>query len=57
MNHIDIMLLGNLDDLIAREVGPHRCILPLLANDIGLVGLLPMHPKTILIAEDSHSVE
>ena len=57
MNHIHIMLLRNLDDLVAGEVGSHGCILSLLANDIGFIGLLPVHPKAILIAEDGHGVE
>ena len=51
MNHIDIMLDRNLDNLIARQVRGNGCILAPLANHVRLVGLLPVHAQPVLVAE------
>jgi hypothetical protein len=39
MYHLNAMLLGNLDDFVACQVCPDRCILTALANDVGFIGL------------------
>ncbi len=39
MDHLSTMLQCNLDDLIAGQIGPDRCVLAALADDVGLVGL------------------
>ena len=52
MYHLNPMLKSNLDDLISSKISCHRCILAPLANDIGLVCLLPVHAESVFIAED-----
>lgn len=39
MDHLGAVLDGNLDDLIAGEIGANRGVLPALANDVCLIGL------------------
>ena len=39
MDHLSAMLDGNLDNLVASEIGTNRGVLASLANDICLVGL------------------
>ena len=39
MDHLSSVLEGDLDDLVAGEIGTHRGVLSSLANDVGLVGL------------------
>ena len=51
------MLKGNLDDLVSSQVGADWGVLPTLSDSIGLVGLLPVHAKSILMTENSDSVE
>ena len=51
------MLDGNLDDLVASQVGTNGRVLAALANLVGLIGLLAMHAETVLMAVDGHSVQ
>lgn len=39
MNHIDIMLPGNLDDLIPRQVSPNGRVLTAFSNHVSFIGL------------------
>jgi hypothetical protein len=39
MDHVNVMLKSNLDDLVSSQIGAHRGILATLANDICLIGL------------------
>jgi hypothetical protein len=39
VDHLGAVLDGNLDDLVAGEIGADRGVLPALANDVCLVGL------------------
>jgi hypothetical protein len=57
MDHVDVVLESNVDDLVASQVGPDGGVLAPLANDIGLVGLLPVHAETVLIAVDGDGVQ
>jgi hypothetical protein len=38
MDHLNSMLESNLDDLVARQVSPNRCILTTLSDHVGLIG-------------------
>lgn len=51
------MVFGNLDNLLLGEVGLHRRVLSPLANDIGLISLLPVHRETVLVTVDRDSLE
>lgn len=57
MNQINAMLLRDLDDLVLGKVCGNRGELPSLADDVGLVGLLSVHTKPILVAEDGDGME
>jgi hypothetical protein len=57
MDHVDIMLDGDLDDLVSGQIGTDRSILTALADDIGLIRLLPMHTEAVLIAENCHGMQ
>jgi hypothetical protein len=39
VDHLGAVLDGNLDDLVAGEIGADRGVLPALANDVCLIGL------------------
>ena len=39
VNHLNAMLDGNLDNLVAGKISSHGGVLAALANDVGLVGL------------------
>jgi hypothetical protein len=39
MDHIDIVILGNLDNFINLEVGLDWCVLTALTDGVGLIGL------------------
>lgn len=49
MYHVDVMLDSNLDNLIGSQVGSDWCVLATLADDIGLISLLPVHTQSVLI--------
>ena len=51
------MLEGNLDDFVSSQVGADWGVLPALSNGIGLIGLLPVHAKSVLMTENGDSVE
>ena len=51
------MLESNLDDLVTGEISANWSILATLANDIGFVGLLPVHAQSVFIAEDGNGLE
>lgn len=51
------MFESNLDNFVASKVSPDGCILAALADDIGLVSLLPVHRETVFMTEDSHGLE
>ena len=57
MNHIHIPLQRNLDNLVAGQVRTDGRVLAALADEVGLVGLLPVHAQTVLIAEDGDGVQ
>lgn len=39
VNHLDAMLFGNLDNLVAGEVSTDGGVLASLADDVGFIGL------------------
>lgn len=39
MDHLDVVLEGDLDDLVAGQVCADRRVLAALANDVSLIGL------------------
>ena len=51
------MCESDLDDLITSKVSSNRSVLATLANDIGLVGLLPVHSHAVFVREDGNSLE
>ena len=51
------MCESDLDDLITSKVSSNRSVLATLANDIGLIGLLPVHSHAVLVREDRDSLE
>ncbi len=55
MNRVDLVPLGQLDDLVLGQVGRHR--LEALADQIGLVGLVAVQVDAILFREDRHGAE
>jgi hypothetical protein len=57
MDHVHIVLKGDLDDLVTSEIGTDWSILSALANDIGLVSLLPVHTEPVFIAVYGDGVE
>lgn len=57
MDHVDIVLQRNFDDLVAGQIGGHGRVLPALADDVGLVGLLPVHAEAILVTVDGDRVQ
>jgi hypothetical protein len=57
MDHVDIVLDRNLDDLIAGEVSTNGCVLPTLPNLVGLIGLLPVHAEAILMTVDCNCMQ
>jgi hypothetical protein len=57
MDHVDLVREGNLDDLIAREVCAHGCVLAPVSDLVGLVGLLPVHAEAVLMRVDRHGVQ
>lgn len=57
MDHLGAVLHSDLNDLVTSEVSSNGRVLAALANHVRLVGLLPMHAKSILITEDSDGVQ
>lgn len=57
MDHVDLVLHGNLDDLVAGEVGADGCVLAALADLVGLVCLLTVHAEAVLVAVDGDRVQ
>lgn len=57
MDHVDIVLEGDFDNLVAGEVGADWSVLSSFADNVGFVGLLPVHAESVLIAEDGDGVE
>jgi hypothetical protein len=57
VDHVDIVLDGNLDDLVAGQVGAHRRILAAPADLVGLVSLLPVHAEAVLMTVDCNGVQ
>jgi hypothetical protein len=57
VDHVDAVLNGNLDDLVAGQVGTDRCVLAAGANLVGLVGLLPVHAEAVLMTVDCDGVQ
>lgn len=57
VDEVDVVCLCDLDDLVASQVGSDRRVLSTLSNDIGFVGLLPVHGQTVLVTEDCHGLE
>jgi hypothetical protein len=57
MDHVDLVLEGDLDNLVAGEVSSHGGELAAGANLVGLVGLLPVHAEAILMAVDCDRVQ
>jgi hypothetical protein len=57
MDHVDAMVERNLDNLIASKVGADWGILATLADNVGLVGFLPMHAKSVLITENCNRLQ
>ena len=51
------MCESDLDDLVTSKVSSNRSVLATLANDIGLIGLLPVHPHAVLVGEDGNGLE
>jgi len=51
------MCKSDLDDLVTSKVGSNRSVLATLANNVGLVGLLPVHAHAVLVREDGNSLE
>jgi len=51
------VLFRDLDDLVNGEVCCDWSELPLLADHIGLVGLLPVHGEPVLMTEDGDGAE
>jgi hypothetical protein len=57
MDHVDIVLEGNFDDLVTGQVSSNGRVLSTLANDIGFVGLLPVHAESVFITEYGDGVQ
>lgn len=57
MDHVDIVLNSDFDDLVAGEVCTDWSVLSSLSNDVCLVGLLSVHAESVFIAENSYCVE
>jgi hypothetical protein len=57
MNHVDIVLESDFDNLVASKIGTDRCVLSTFANDIGFVGLLPVHAESVFITVYGDGVE
>lgn len=51
------MLLGDLDDLVGRQVRAHGRVLAPLADDIGLIRLLAMHRQPVFVTVHRHRLE
>jgi hypothetical protein len=57
MDHIDIVLESNLDNLVTGKVGTNWSVLSAFADNVGLVGFLPVHAKSVFIAVYGDGVE
>ena len=57
VDHVNIMLKGNLDNLISGKIGPDGRVLAAASDNICLICLLAMHAKTVLIAVDGDGVQ
>lgn len=57
MNEVDIVLEGDLDDLVTGQVRTDGSVLPSLSDNVGFIGLLAMHAEAILVAVDGDSLE
>lgn len=57
MDEVNIVGLCNLDYLVTSQVSTDRGVLSALANDIGFVGLLPVHGQAVLITEDGDGLQ
>jgi len=51
------MINSDLNDLVLSKVSLNRPKLSSLANDISLIGLLPVHTQAILVTVDGNSVK
>jgi hypothetical protein len=57
MDHVNIMLFGNPDDLVASKVCADWGKLAMFANNICFVGLLSVHAHTVFPAEHGDCVQ
>lgn len=57
VDEVDIVSQCNLDDLVAGQICTNGSVLSPLSDDIGFVGLLPVHRQTVLITKHCHSLE
>lgn len=55
--HVDSVLDSNFDDLVGSQVGLDWPVLSRLANDVGFVGLLPVHTESILATVDGDGLQ
>jgi len=53
VDHLGAVVDGNLDDLVASEVGADRSVLPALANDVRLIGLCVCLGQRVLLTAQS----
>lgn len=57
MDHVDVVLNRNLDDLVAGQVSTNRRVLATSSNLVGLVSLLSVHAEAVLMTVDCNSVQ
>lgn len=57
MDHVDIVLDSDFDNLVASKVCSNWGVLSSLSNDVCLVGLLSVHAESVFITENSYGVE
>ena len=57
VDHVDVVLDRDLDDLVAGEVSTDGGVLPALPDLVGLIGLLPVHAEAVLMTVDCDCVQ
>lgn len=57
MDHVDLVVDGDLDNLVTGEVRADGRVLTPLADLVGFIGLLAMHAEPVLMTVDGHGVQ
>lgn len=57
MDHVDVVLEGDLDNLVAGEISSNGRVLAAVADLVGLIGFLSMHGKAVFMTVDGDGVQ